>query len=127
MIGETPRTAYLSCNSDPETQPWHRLIAPRLFDAPRKWRNIIVERSHKGLNSRAKKRSPLATKMGASNPGFSIVASLRSFVSIYSAIRNLFVPFHSHGSTARLAEFVAKQVAKMASSGAAVADATQRQ
>jgi hypothetical protein len=87
---------------------------------------LMVERSHKGLNSRAESCHLPLRKRERVIQDFRSWSGLRSFVSIYSAIRNLFFPFHSHRSAAR-AEFVAKRAATGTSRDAAAADAAKRQ
>ncbi|MEW7009908.1 IS6 family transposase [Lentilitoribacter sp. EG35] len=55
----------------------------------------IEHRSHKSLNNRAENSHVPLLKRERMRQGFRSVGSLQRFVSIFSALRNLFVPPHS--------------------------------
>ncbi|PVE21265.1 IS6 family transposase [Microvirga sp. KLBC 81] len=64
-----------------------RLVMPR-----------IEHRSHKGLNNRAENSHLPLRKREQMMQGFRSVGGLQRFTSVFSAVRNLFVPPHSHQS-----------------------------
>jgi putative transposase len=55
----------------------------------------VEHRSHKGLNNRAENSHLPFRKRERTRQGFRSIGSLQQFVSIFSAIRNLFVPSRS--------------------------------
>lgn len=58
----------------------------------------VERRSHKGLNNRAENSHVPIRKRERVMQGFRLWAGLQRFVSIFSAVRNLFVPSRSHHS-----------------------------
>jgi putative transposase len=58
----------------------------------------VEHRSHKGLNNRAENSHVPIRKRERVMQGFRSSAGLQRFVSIFSAVRNLFVPSRSHHS-----------------------------
>jgi putative transposase len=54
--------------------------------------------SHKGLNNRAENSHVPLRKRERMMQGFRSAAGLQRFTSVFSAVRNLFVPPHSHRS-----------------------------
>ncbi|WP_260694086.1 DDE-type integrase/transposase/recombinase, partial [Rhizobium laguerreae] len=60
----------------------------------------VEHRSHKGLNNRAENSHVPLRKRERVMQGFRSIAGLQRFISIFSAIRNLFVPSSSHASMA---------------------------
>jgi len=60
----------------------------------------VEHRSHKGLNNRAENSHVPLRKRERSMQGFRSPGSLQRFISIFSAIRNLFVPSRSQRSAA---------------------------
>ena len=58
----------------------------------------VEHRSHKGLNNRAENSHVPIRKRERVMQGFRLWAGLQRFVSIFSAVRNLFVPSRSHHS-----------------------------
>jgi putative transposase len=58
----------------------------------------VEHRSHKGLNNRAENSHVPLRKRERSLQGFRSPGSLQRFVSIFSAVRNLFVPPRSKRS-----------------------------
>lgn len=58
----------------------------------------VEHRSHKGLNNRAENSHVPLRKRERSMQGFRLPGSLQRFVSIFSAVRNLFVPPRSKRS-----------------------------
>jgi putative transposase len=78
-----------------------RMITDKLrsYGAARRQVMPAVEhRSHKGLNNRAENSHLPLRKRERSMQGFRSPGSLQRFISIFSAIRNLFVPSHSQRS-----------------------------
>ena len=67
--------------------PAKRLIMPK-----------VEHRSHKGLNNRAENSHVPLRKRERAMQGFRSWSGLQRFVSIFSTIRNLFVPPHSRRS-----------------------------
>ena len=62
----------------------------------------VEHRSHKGLNNRAENSHLPFRKRERTRQGFRSIASLQQFVSIFSAVRNLFVPFQANRSAAQI-------------------------
>ncbi|MBB3916003.1 putative transposase [Rhizobium fabae] len=58
----------------------------------------IEHRSHKGLNNRAENSHPPLRKRERVMQGFRSAGSLQRFTSVFSAVRNLFVPPHQKRS-----------------------------
>lgn len=65
---------------------------------PTMWFVPIEHRSHKGLNNRAENSHLPLRKREKTMQGFRSPGSLQRFVSIFSALRNLFVPPRSKRS-----------------------------
>ncbi|UVK49892.1 IS6 family transposase (plasmid) [Mesorhizobium sp. AR02] len=62
----------------------------------------VEHRSHKGLNNRAENSHLPFRKRERTRQGFRSVGSLQHFVSIFSAVRNLFVPSQTNRSAAQI-------------------------
>lgn len=62
----------------------------------------VEHRSHKGLNNRAENSHLPFRKRERTRQGFRSVGSLQHFVSIFSAVRNLFVPSQANRSAAQI-------------------------
>ncbi|MFK0693246.1 IS6 family transposase [Mesorhizobium sp. IMUNJ 23033] len=62
----------------------------------------IEHRSHKGLNNRAENSHLPFRKRERIRQGFRSIGSLQHFVSVFSAIRNLFVPSRSNRSATQI-------------------------
>jgi len=60
----------------------------------------VEHRSHKGLNNRAENSHLPFRKRERTRQGFRSIGSLQHFVSIFSAVRNHFVPVRSNRSAA---------------------------
>ncbi|WP_374190702.1 IS6 family transposase [Rhizobium rhizogenes] len=58
----------------------------------------VEHRSHKGLNNRAENSHAPLRKRERMMQGFRSVGGLQRFISVFSAIRNLFVPAHQKRS-----------------------------
>ncbi|MBO1908025.1 IS6 family transposase [Microvirga sp. 3-52] len=58
----------------------------------------VEHRSHKGLNNKAENSHLPLRKRERMMQGFRSVGGLQRFTSVFSAVRNLFVPFRSHQS-----------------------------
>jgi putative transposase len=58
----------------------------------------VEHRSHKGLNNRAENSHLPLRKRERMMQGFPSMGSLQRFTSVFSAVRNVFVPPHSHRS-----------------------------
>ena len=58
----------------------------------------VEHRSHKGLNNRAENSHLPLRKRERMMQGFRSLGGLQRFTSVFSAVRNLFVPPHSHRS-----------------------------
>ena len=58
----------------------------------------VEHRSHKGLNNRAENSHVPFRKRERMRQGFRSIGSLQHFVSLFSAVRNLFVPDHTKPS-----------------------------
>jgi putative transposase len=59
----------------------------------------VKHRSHEGLNNRAENSHLPLRKRERMMQGFRSVGSLQRFISVFSAIRNHFVPPHQKRST----------------------------
>jgi len=66
----------------------------------------VAHRSHKGLNNRAGHSHPPLRKRERMMQGFRSVGGLQRFTSVFSAVRNLFVPPCSHQSALATAGIV---------------------
>ncbi|MEK1948526.1 MAG: DDE-type integrase/transposase/recombinase, partial [Ensifer adhaerens] len=78
-----------------------RMITDKLrsYEAARRQVMPGVEhRSHKGLNNRAENSHLPFRKRERMRQGFRSIGSLQHFVSLFSAVRNLFVPGHTKPS-----------------------------
>jgi putative transposase len=62
----------------------------------------IEHRSHKGLNNRAENSHLLLRKRERVMQGFRSSGSLQRFISIFSIVRNHFVPSHSQRSACQI-------------------------
>jgi putative transposase len=81
--------------------PPRRLITDKLGSYAAAGRQImpaVEHRSHKGLNNRAENSHLPLRKRERMMQGFRSVGGLQRFTSVFSAVRNLFVPPHSHRS-----------------------------
>jgi putative transposase len=58
----------------------------------------VEHRSHKSLNNRAENSHVPLRKRERMMHGFRSAGGLQRFTSVFSAVRNLFVPPHSHRS-----------------------------
>jgi putative transposase len=79
--------------------PPRRLITDKLGSYAAARRQIMPEvehRSHKGLNNRAENSHLPFRRRERAMQGFRSPRYLQRFVSVFSAVRNLFVPSHSH-------------------------------
>jgi putative transposase len=82
-----------------------RMITDKLRSYGAAKRQIIpgVEhRSHKGLNNRAENSHVPFRKREHMRQGFPSIGSLQHFVSMFSAVRNLFVPDHTKPSATQI-------------------------
>lgn len=78
-----------------------RIITDKLSSygaARRQVMPTVEHRSHKGLNNRAENSHRPLRKRERMMQGFRSVGSLQRFTSVFSAVRNLFVPPNSHKS-----------------------------
>ena len=81
--------------------PPRRLITDKLGSYAAAQRQIMPEvehRSHKGLNNRAENSHLPFRRRERARQGFRSPRYLQRFVSVFSAVRNLFVPPRSHRS-----------------------------
>jgi putative transposase len=62
----------------------------------------VEHRSHKGLNNRAENSHLPLRKRERTRQGFRSIASLQQFVSIFSPVRNLFVPSQTNRSATQV-------------------------
>jgi len=62
----------------------------------------VEHRSHKGLNNRAENSHLPFRKRERVRQGFRSIGSLQRFVSVFSAVRNLFVPSHKNRSASQI-------------------------
>ncbi len=79
-----------------------RIITDKLRSYGAARRNVmpgVEHRSHKGLNYRAENSQVPLRKRERIVPGFRTVGGLQRFISVYSAVRNLFVPPHHRRSS----------------------------
>ena len=65
----------------------------------------VEHRSHKGLNNRAENSHLPFRKRERTRQGFRSIRSLQQFVSIFSAVRNHFVPAKSNRHAAQIRSF----------------------
>ena len=82
-----------------------RIITDRLRSYGAAKRQIMPEvehRSHKGLNNRAENSHVPFRKREHMRQGFRSIGSLQHFISIFSAVRNLFVPDHTKPSATQI-------------------------
>lgn len=82
-----------------------RIVTDRLRSYGAARRQImpgIEHRSHKGLNNRAENSHLPFRKRERIRQGFRTIGSLQHFVSIFSAVRNLFVPSRSNRSATQI-------------------------
>jgi putative transposase len=85
--------------------PPKRMITDKLRSygaAKRQVTPNVEHRSHKGLNNRAENFHLPFRKRERTRQGFRSVGSLQHFVSIFSAVRNLFVPSQTNRSAAQI-------------------------
>lgn len=85
--------------------PPKRMITDKLRSygaAKRQVMPNVEHRSHKGLNNRAENSHLPFRKRERTRQGFRSVGSLQHFVSIFSAVRNLFVPSQTNRSAAQI-------------------------
>ncbi|MEZ0168502.1 IS6 family transposase [Microvirga sp. TS319] len=81
--------------------PPRRMITDKLGSYAAARRQIlpaVEHRSHKGLNNRAENSHLPLRKRERMMQGFRSVGGLQRYTSVFSAVRNLFVPPHSHRS-----------------------------
>ncbi|NMN71468.1 DDE-type integrase/transposase/recombinase [Rhizobium sp. 57MFTsu3.2] len=74
---------------------WKRMITDKLRSYKAAARQVmpgVEHRSHKGLNNRAENSHLPFRKRERTRQGFRSIGSLQQFVSIFSTVRNLFVP-----------------------------------
>jgi putative transposase len=62
----------------------------------------VEHRSHKGLNNRAENSHLPFRKRERMRQGFRSIGSLQHFVSLFSVVRNLFVPDHTKPSATQV-------------------------
>jgi putative transposase len=82
--------------------PPRRLITDRLSSYASACRQImpsVEHRAHKGLNNRAENSHVPLRKRERMMQGFRSVGGLQQYVSVFSAVRNLFVPPRTRRST----------------------------
>jgi putative transposase len=78
-----------------------RIITDKLPSYPAARRQVlprVEHRSHMGLNDRAENSHLSLRKRERMMQGFQSAGSLQRFTSVFSAVRTLFVPPHSHQS-----------------------------
>ncbi|KEA03281.1 IS6 family transposase [Agrobacterium rhizogenes] len=78
-----------------------RIVSDKLRPYGAARRNVmpgVEHRSHKGLNNRAENSHAPLRKRERMMQGFRSVGGLQRFISVFSAIRNLFVPAHQKRS-----------------------------
>lgn len=88
-----------------QSLPPKRMITDKLRSygaAKRQVRPAVEHRSHKGLNNRAENSHLPFRKRERTRQGFRSIGSLQHFVSIFSAVRNLFVPSHANRSASKI-------------------------
>jgi putative transposase len=81
--------------------PPRRMITDKLGYYAAAWRQImpaVEHRSHKGLNDRAENSHLPLRKRERAMQGFRLPRGPQRFMSVFSAVRNLFVPPRSHRS-----------------------------
>ncbi len=82
-----------------------RIITDKLHSygaAKREVMPSVEHRSHKGLNNRAENSHLPLRKRERVMQGFRSVGGLQRFISVFSAVRNLFVPSHQNHSALAL-------------------------
>ena len=62
----------------------------------------VEHRSHKGLNNRAENSHLPFRKRERTRQGFGSIGSLQQFLSIFSAVRNLFIPSRTNRSASQI-------------------------
>ena len=62
----------------------------------------VEHRSHKGLNNRAENSHLPFRKRERTRQGFRSIGSLQQFLSIFSAVRNLFTPTRANRSASQI-------------------------
>jgi putative transposase len=85
--------------------PSKRMITDKLRSygaAKRQVMPAVEHRSHKGLNYRAENYHLPFRKRERTRQGFRSIGSLQHFVSIFSSVRNLFVPSHAVHTAAHI-------------------------
>lgn len=85
--------------------PPKRMITDKLRSygaAKRQVMPNVEHRSHKGLNNRAENCHLPFRKRERTRQGFRSIGSLQRFVSLFSAVRNLFVPPQTNRSAAQI-------------------------
>lgn len=85
--------------------PPKRMITDKLRSygaAKRQVMPAVEHRSHKGLNNRAENSHLPFRKRERMRQGFRLIGSLQHFVSIFSAVRNLFVPSQANRSATQI-------------------------
>jgi putative transposase len=81
--------------------PPRRMITDKLGSYAAAWRQImprIEHRSHKGLNNRAENSHLPLRKRERMMQGFRSAGGLQRFTSVFSAVRNLFIPLRPQQS-----------------------------
>jgi putative transposase len=82
-----------------------RLITDKLRSYGAAKRHVMANvehRSHKGLNNRAENSHLPFRKRERMRQGFRSIGSLQHFVSVFSALRNRFVPTRSNRSASQI-------------------------
>ena len=87
----------------PHKQGWwpRRIVTDKLGSYAVARKSVMPEvehRSHKGLNNRAENSHVPLRKRERAMQGFRSWGRLQHFVTVFSAVRNLFVPPRSHRS-----------------------------
>lgn len=88
--------------------PPKRIITDKLRSYTAARRQVMPDlehRSHKGLNNRAENSHLPFRKRERIRQGFRSVGSLQHFVSVFSAVRNLFVPSRSNRSATQIRNY----------------------
>jgi putative transposase len=92
-----------------------RLITDKLRSYKAAVRQVmpgVEHRSHKGLNNRAENSHLPFRKRERTRQGFRSIGSLQQFVSIFSAVRNLFAPPRSIRSAAQIRDHRRQAIAE---------------
>jgi putative transposase len=85
--------------------PPKRMVTDKLRSygaAKRQLMPAVEHRSHKGVNNRAENSHLPFRKRERTRQGFRSAGSLQHFVSIFSTVRNLFVPSQTNSSAAQI-------------------------